>query len=219
MDITQLDPAEILQRLLEAHGLLCDTEREWIVPNAELPAIRALWHPQPNSGRLDIHVYVAKEVVIEECFAGIGVNDRGLHDAFHNFIANSLHVLLAALWNKPNPDEVLIEPWQIGQKSYTAYIGKFGTRASAGVQATVPATLFPALATAIQESGLSGGLHWVRTFFCNVAGEQTFEALLDNQEWPAGMACLQNQPWEVSSGYYSVRNFIVLRADEPLAPV
>lgn len=201
-----------LKRLMEAHGLECASQSDWVVPNGQLPAIRALWYPGESSGRLDIQVLVKEGVLIEECFAGIGSGDAGVRDAIQNFMVNSLHVLLAALWGKNDPDQVVTETWQINGKSFSAYIGNFGTRASTGGQAYVPHQLFPAIQSTISKQQIGPGLHWIRTFFCSVQGEPMFEALLDNEEWLLGVECLKSIPWEKASGYYSVRNFLVLHA-------
>ncbi|WP_240441018.1 DUF6348 family protein, partial [Pseudomonas aeruginosa] len=40
------------------------------------------------------------------------------------------------------------------------------------------------------------------------------EALFDNQPWEAGMQNLAALDWQDSQGYYSVRNFLMLK---PLA--
>lgn len=207
-----IEPALELRHLLEAHGLQCTIKDEWVIPNSELPAIRALWYPGENSGRLDIHVLMEHGVLIEECFAGIGSGKQGFTDALQNFMINSLHVFLAAFWKKNDPEQVTTETWNISNRSFIAYIGNFGTRGSEGVRAPIPNELFNSIATAVQEEELSGTTHWVRTFFCNVAGDQTFEALLDNADWPRGLHRMKALSWAKISGYYSVRNFIVLRA-------
>src|SRR6478672_925412 len=107
-----MDQSEItsrLQGLLEAHQLSCSTEREWVLPGGNLPAIRAVWNPSESTGRLDIHALVEPGVLVEECFAGIGAGDAGFNDAFQNFAMNSLHVMMAALWNLNDPDQVTTE--------------------------------------------------------------------------------------------------------------
>lgn len=207
-----IEPTLELRHLLEAHGLQCTIEDEWVIPNSELPAIRALWHPGKNSGRLDIHVLMEHGILIEECFAGIGSGKQGFTDALHNFMINSLHVFLAAFWGKNDPEQVTTETWNISGRSFIAYMGNFGTRGSEGVRASIPDELFGSIVAAVQEEKLSGMTHWVRTFFCNVADNQTFEALLDNDDWPRGLNRLKEISWEKSSGYYSIRNFILLQA-------
>ncbi len=207
-----LAPLTELKALFEGHGLPCALHDEWLVPNGEFPGVRALWHPRETSGRLDVQVWLDQEACIEECFAGIGSGGDGLRDALRNFAINSFHVLLAAIWQQNDPDQVTTERWTLDGRAYTAYVGNFGTRATEGTQPHVPQELFPAIERALKNTRLTGDTHWARFFFCNLDGEQTFEALLDNQDWEDGLACLQSVPWVQCAGYYSVRLFIVLRA-------
>lgn len=206
-------PLTELKELFESHGLSCALHKEWLVPNGEFPAVRALWHPRETSGRLDVQVWLNKEVCIEECFGGVGSGSQGMRNAFENFAVNSFHVLLAAIWHKNDPDQVTTEQWMIGGQPFTAYIGNFGTRASENGESHVPGELFPAIERAVKSLQLSGDTHWARFFFCNLNGEQTFEALLDNREWEGGLICLKSIPWMQCAGYYSVRLFMVLRAE------
>lgn len=174
--------------------------------------MRGYWHPREHGGRLDIQVLLEGGTLIEECFAGIGPNDKAFGDALHNLMVNSLHVLLAALWDANDPQQVTTEQWTIGDKVFVARIGNFGTRAANGATPDVPQALFPALERAIRSEALTGGTHWVRVFFANLDGCPTFEALLDNEPWENGLTCLKSTPWLAKDGYYSVRNFILLQA-------
>jgi len=211
MNTTEL--AVALKKIMESHGLACTMENDWVFPNGQLPAICAFWYPSEKfTGVLSVRVLIEDGVVVEECFGGIGAEDAGARDALENFMRNSLHVMLAAFWGKHDPEQVSIETWEIGGRNFNAYIGPFGTRTMAGCQhAHIPRQLFPAMQSAIVHQPFSGKLHWVRIFFSNYNGEPTFEALLDNEEWPAGIECLQAIPWKKTNGYYSVRNFLVIR--------
>lgn len=204
--------SDFLLRLFERHSIECTTHNNWIVPNSELPAIRATWFPGPFSGRLNVQAFVRDGMTIEECFAGLGEGAVGLHDSLTNFTVNSFHVLLAALWNQNDETQVTTENWSIGGRQYTAFIGNFGTRGSEGVIADIPADLFAQVESVIKLESLMGDLHWFRFFFCNVAGRRTFEALKDNETWDSGTRCLEGVQWADSMGYYSVRLFVVLRA-------
>jgi hypothetical protein len=200
-----------LVELFRSHGIQSSIDEDWVLPESSPHAIRAHWHPGDTTGRLDVHVLVGDELVIEECFAGIGAGALGLNDALANFTINSFHVLLATFWNLNDASQVTTESWSISGVSYTAHIGNCGTRASEGVEPFIPQSLFPAIAQAIQAENLHGELHWFRFFFCNVAGEYTVESLRDNEEWNRGKELLHEIPWEPSPGYYSVRLFLALR--------
>lgn len=209
-----MEQSEITARLqmsLEAHQLSCATEREWVLPGGQLPAIRALWHPSDSTGRLDIHVLVEPDLLVEECFAGIGAGDEGFNDAFANFIVNSLHVMMAALWDRNDPDQVMVERWKINGTDFNAYIGNFGRRSSDGVDVSVPRELFPAIEKGLKAQALKPGVHWLRTFVASFKGQLTLECLLDNENLPDGISLLRTIAWPQSDGYYSFRNFIMLR--------
>jgi len=210
---------DYLCALLESHGLAFTTHEDWVVPYDKLPAIRALWHPGEPTGRLDVQVINEDQSIIEECFAGFDTGNGALHDAFENFTRNSFHVLLAAVWDVNDPDQVTVEHWEIGGKPFTAYIGNYGTRSADGITPRIPDTLFADIERAIRDETLAGDLHWFRLFFANFSGSPTFEALMDNEVWAAGRRCLEAAPWVKSDGYYSVRLFLMLRAQSHPADV
>ena len=203
---------EYLSRLFDAHGLAHVTEGDWIAPDGELPAMRAIWHPGDATGRLDVHVVLPDKTIIEENFAGIGEAEDGLNDGMANFTRNSFHVFLSALWGRTDEEQVTMENWSMGDRAYMAHIGNFGTRGSAGMQPPIPEGLFARLETAIRTGPLTAPTHWFRFFFCNLNGDFTVEALRDNEPWDAGEHALRSAGWSAQDGYYSVRLFLMLRA-------
>jgi len=56
--------------------------------------------------------------------------------------------------------------------------------------------------------------HHDAQIFAPPGNQRTVEALFDNQPWEAGMQNLAALDWQDSQGYYSVRNFLMLK---PLA--
>jgi hypothetical protein len=120
--------------------------------------------------------------------------------------------LLAALFGKNDPDQVVTESWLVYGKKYTAYIGNFTTRAGDDVAAHIPESLFDRIQRTIQREHLTNDIHWFRLFFCNLANEFTFEALKDNEIWEEGARCLEAADWRRDDGYYSLRVFLVLCA-------
>lgn len=201
-----------LSELIKRHGVSYHIEDEWVVPLGKLPAIRATWYPREHNGRLEVDVLLDNGVLINECFGGFGDGDDGVRDALENFCVNSLHVFLAAFWGKNDPEQVTTETWEIGANRYTVYIGNFGTRGSAEVSPDVPGGLFESIERTIKNEPLDGQYYWIRHFFCDVKGDQTFEALLNNKVWESGLQNLKLMHWKKSDGYYSVRNFMILCA-------
>jgi hypothetical protein len=185
---------------------------EWVVPNGELPAIRGTWHPGETHGRLDVEVQVGDDMLIEECFAGIGAGDAGLADRFQHFTINSFHVLLSALWSQHDPEQVEIESWSVMGRQFRVFIGNVGTRSSSGAKLSLPVEWMPKLASAVQSEPLDQDLHWFGIYVANINGEFTVEALKDNEPWPTGLTTLASCGWEPCGSFYSARLFIVLRA-------
>lgn len=205
-----------LSELLGAHDVPYHIKDEWIVPYGRLPAIRATWFPREHNGVLEVEILLESEKIINECFAGIGVGNEGITDALQNFCVNSLHVLLAAFWERNYPEQVTTEVWSIYSKPYTVYIGNFGTRGSDGISPEIPHDLFETIEHTIKNEPLNEEIYWFRSFFCNLSGEQTFEALKNNDIWESGLRSLKSLTWKRSEGYYSVRNFLVLKATASL---
>lgn len=205
--------AQTLMDLMTHHGLSCGMHAQWVVPNGELPAIRALWQQLETSGRLDIQVVLERGRYIEECFAGVGTGPAAFADAFNNFMVNSLHVLLSSLWGICDERHVTHERWHVGGRHFTAYVGGIGKRTSAGIRVDPPPDLFDIVERSICQESLAGDIHWFRFFFGNLSGQHTYEALRDNEPWEAGIAALNEIAWPKADGYYSFRNFIVLRAE------
>ena len=202
---------QTMAELLSAHGIPLHEEGEWVIPYGELPALRATWFAGEKSGRLDVEVLLPDNRVIDECFAGMGEHQEGIKDAVHNFSVSSFHVFLAAFWKINDSEHVTTQEWIVGGKQYIAYIGNFGTRGSVEANASIPEGLLDAIKTAVMNEDSSSGTQWYRCFFCNIAEEFSFEALANNEPWASGVTALQQLDWEKSAGYYSVRNFLVLR--------
>jgi len=201
---------KFLSALFENHGLPCGIENDWVIPNSQLPALRARWFP-PEPGKLfgvlSVEALLDGGILIEECFGGFDEND-----GLANFTRNSFHVLLAALWGKNDPEQVRTEQWLVNKKNYTAYIGNFGTRAFKGSVVNIPDDLFSSIEKAIRLEPLSKNIHWFR-LYCNISSKNDFifEALKDNKPWENGMNCLKNISWKVNDRFYSIRLFILLQ--------
>ena len=206
-----LTPQAWLLELFKHHGLASTLHHDWVLPNAELPSIRATWHPGETHGRLDVQVLVRDGVLIDERFAGIGAGDVGLADGLRNFTINSFHPLLSALWHHHDRDQVETAAWAIDGRHFDAFIGNLGTRSSTGSTPTIPTDTMQRLEAAIKREALEHDLHWFRFYVGHVKGEFTFEALKDNAPWPAGVRALDSCGWAAGDAFYSARLFMVLR--------
>ena len=115
-----------------------------------------------------------------------------------DFTVNSLHVLLSALWQRDDPQQVTNETWQIGDTSSSVCIGNFGRR-SASEPPNPPEGLFRAIEPAIRTARLTPRVHWFR-FCCGQFKESAlFEALYNNEPWPS------------TTDFYGVRLFLMMK--------
>ncbi|MCV2438571.1 DUF6348 family protein [Paucibacter sp. DJ2R-2] len=123
----ELTPQTWLLELFTRHGLASNAHDGWVLPKGELPAIRGTWQPGETHGRLDMQVLVRDDVVIEECFAGLGAGDARLSVWLENFTINSFHALQSCLWSwelesvslTHPPNEGSVQWEQQGQEKFT----------------------------------------------------------------------------------------------------
>ena len=150
-------------------------------------------------------------VTIVESFGGVGRLDEGFDSAMENFRANSLHVMLSALWNHDDPAQVSTERWDIGSTPFTAVIGNLGMRSSLATLPPPPGALFNKLHEAMRAEPLTPELHWFMFYAASIRGDLTFESLRDNEPWQAGVEALRSLAWEPTDGFYSARLFLILK--------
>lgn len=201
-----------LQAILAGHGLPIPAYGEWLLPYSDLPAICAVWHGDSGTRLLEVIVKLPDGTEIVEGFAGTGDLDAAFDDAFDNFMRSSLHVMLSGLWGVHDPEQIDSYNWEIAGKRYTAFIGNYVSRSTENSNSHVPPKLDARLTFTIQRERLTQEFHWFRLFVANMQGQFVFEALKDNEDWPAGLDCLNSCDWPTSDGYYSLRQFVLLRA-------
>jgi hypothetical protein len=206
-----VDLKKYLYTLFESHQIPYQTSDEWILPYGRLPAIRATWFPKEKQGIFEVEVLLEDERIINECFSGFTSGEEGILNGLENFCINSFHVFLSAFWDKHCSDQVEIEQWSIGDKHYNVYIGNCITRATNAIQPNIPSALFETIEKSMRESNFEFNTSWSRVFFANVSGDFTFEALKENEIWEEGLSNLKPLPWHVTEGFYSVRNFLILK--------
>lgn len=206
-----VDLHKYLRELFKSHEVPFHVENEWVVPFGTLPAIRGTWYQNEHSGVFEVEVLLEDKRILNECFSGFGIGEQGILNGLENFCINSFHVLLAAFWSKAVPAQVDIEKWTINGSLYDVYIGNFGTRATEGVEPHIPNNFFESIENTIKNEKINHDLSWFRLFFGSVSGNFTIEALKDNEYWGSGESLLKSQEWQTPLGFYSVRNFIILR--------
>lgn len=205
-----------IQQLFEQHSIPYKMEEDWLIPYGDFvqyPAIRLLWFPYTKNGCLQVEVFHYDQTLMIECFAGVGVGEVAIEDAFHNFTVNSFHVFAVAFWKLKQDNQVTIEQWQISGKSYTAYLGTIGTRQMhLDCFPVLPENWFTQFTTDIKHDTALGHLSWFRLFVGNNKDHLSVEVLKNNEPWEEAQEHVRKLPWASSEGYYSIRQFVILKA-------
>lgn len=210
-----------LIRILFAHGLLaCRLESGWNVVDGRFPAIRTtLCHERSGTARtvlqLDVDVLLP-DAIMRESFMGQGVNRAAAaKDAMHNFCVSSLHVMLAGIWDRIDPEHLDIDRWSIGGKEWVAYRGRMIIKCHDTTAVTLPPSLEGIIDALLRQRALAGTFHWFRMYFSVINhATVTVEALFDNQRWPDAEAAIRQLPWQITQDFFSIRTFYILRHDE-----
>ena len=211
---------DLVEELLAAHGIRTGRYRGWLVDveGRLLPPVCAqLTTENPRDGmvtaRLDVEVIASDHHRIGESFAGMGGDAReAAVSAVENFARSSLHVLLAALWEMPDEEQVTTDAWTLDGGVYRVTLGNYTIRSFGGAPVAVPDELIGQLHSLVTSLPAAEELYWVRAFYCSLHGSrETVEVLLNNESWPAAENALAALPWERRPTYYSVRLFLVLR--------
>ncbi|MEM6462386.1 MAG: DUF6348 family protein [Pseudomonadota bacterium] len=215
--ITRSQVMKDLQALMDAHGVKLKALDGWLVTGNTFPAMRGSWLPQIGNqptGRLDIQVVVDGKRLMTESFAGMGEGPGRYADALRNFSLGSLHVMLSALWARPQTNKVSVENWTSPDISWKAHVGEFVSRCLGPDEIAYPTKLLGRFQKALMEHDLDARVHWLRSFYSNTGGgEALVEVLLDNERWKIGEEVLSRADWPHSDYYYSLRNFLII---EPL---
>jgi hypothetical protein len=208
-----VDLGDILAEIFRGHGIECSRVQDaWLAPNDELPAIRALWLPGDQVGHLDVQVLLPDGSIIDEAFAGLGDGEQGLADALQNFVSSSLHVLLAGLWGIIEEGQLDIEEWQIGDRSYSLYLGNYAIRSFQTQEIDPPDQLFQIAEQMIRSEQPPSEISWYRFYMANLRSGHSYEVLRNNEAWHAMNAQMPNVDWPERDHFYSFRLFMLLRA-------
>ena len=215
----QFSATDLLARTFEDHGLKASVRGDWVVLGPDFPAIQAHFHDQgPNAASLlEISLFVPGSGMLIEGFAGLGSSGQDrLHDAFVNFQANSLHVLLSAFYGTTEEGQVEIERMETETGTWEWHLGPLGFRdygGGANPSPDVPDGLLDTIRQTLRgHQPTHGETHWVRCFHCERGSDTPSieEFLIDNVICPDGQDALSELTWQRRQAPYSVRHFAVL---------
>lgn len=211
---------KILEEIFEAHGIESTEYNGWLLPNNNLPAVKAYWYPDASEhvGQLTIELLMEEGEnegtnIIVESFAGMGKVEDRLNSALDNFMRNSLHPFLSAFWDN-STKEITVDKWEIGGEVYSAYIGDYGVVNRQGDDFKIPDDYFEIIKKAICDEKLESNIHWFNLFYANFDPiDNQATALMDNVAWDTGSKAITSASWSRLDGYYHVREFIILRRE------
>lgn len=196
--------------------IVASNDKKYLVRSPKLAGqiVNESHHPTFVSVQLDILVELFDRRVLIESFAGFGNNqEEAIENSMQNFLCNSLHVLLNAFYDIKD-EQANEENWRINDKDWNAIIGGFGVKTFEKVPVQVPETVFPTFETLIKKQKLNKDIHWFRLFYAQQNKQfLDCETLFDNEVWEEANKELAKLNWELIKGYYSVRNFLILKND------
>jgi hypothetical protein len=207
---------EPLMDLLKGHGLDVTTYDGWLAVNNNLPVLCGSYRVtrlEPTVMlHMDIELRLSAERSIWEQSGNWGATEeKAVGMGLFKFCTGAFHVFLSAYWDHHEPDQVEIEHWTIGGAPWNAYTGAMISNASEGQKAGFPKEYMAAVEEAIGAIPLTPEDHWFSFYGANHKNELTMEARLDNEIWPEFNEKLAELNWPPAEGFYSQRNFILLR--------
>lgn len=213
-----VDVQEGLRKLMGRHGLSVFDDGGALAVQGnpariEARIVREMTHPQTLVVQLDVNTTLQDGLVIIESCAGTGsTRDDATLNALKNFSIYSLHVLLAAVWNRIEPSQVEIETWNVSGVSWQVVLGPCAMRHQPPDGPTLPQDAFPLFQRAIVESPLDGDWNWFRWYYADSkVSPLDFEALKNNEPWPPGIEALRKVRWPIVTNFWSARQFLVLK--------
>ncbi len=207
---------DIIDDLLRGHGLSVSSHEGWAIVNNDLPGLRGAYELRPRESgvmlQMDIELRLGSGRSIWEHYAGWGDSEKqAVGEAVYKFCAGAFHVYLSAYWNHHEPDQVEIERWTIGDTQWDAYVGNMIQNASEGQKSGFPRDYMTLVQQAISSETFSREDHWFSFYGANLKGDLTMDSRLDNDSWQAVNEKLASLEWPEATGFYSTRNFILLR--------
>ena len=219
-----MNPLQAMQKLFARHGVDVKGDNGWLSSDGGHPKLAAyIAHltEQRNGVRtqLDVEVAVNDNLTIVESFADTASSSHdAINAAYFNFSSSSLHVLLSAVWNIPQGEQVVLESWECTRNKWEAHVGPCVRKNSTGdPDVDPPRELYTALEGLTAEAALDSRIHWIRVYFANIDKNKTItEVLLDNEPWVQAESRIKSLAWPALDRFYSARMFIILKPLEKI---
>lgn len=163
--------------------------------------------------QIDICIKVDEHRTMIQSFPGVGRNeDESIVNAFENFFAHSLHLILATFFRK-GEDEVTLEGWNIAEiprKVIFSHAIRKGNVPESLTNGEFP--WFSELEERLKALELPPGIHWVEMHFAQVDGDMLLcDVRLDNEEWQPAQMDIAFLGWPPGESFYSIRMFLTIQ--------
>ena len=205
-----------LQVLFNNHGIATiPLEQKFLLVAKQLALVESsVTHqnfPDYISSRLNIRLTI-KDSVIIECFGDVSDTlEDAIEQNLQNFARNSLHVIIGALQDASEDEQLNVEQWEINGHSWKIYYSNCGIKSAGNNDVHIPSELFGRIENVISSLPLTEEYHWFRFFFCCSDSEvYATEFLYDNNVLAEAEQDLLSLDWELTPEYYSLRLFFIL---------
>ncbi len=210
---------ELLLELLQVHGASATIAGDFIHFSDSKMKVHAwvpklYWYQTGEPVQLHILFDVVEGLRISEIFVGVGdTEDEAVLDAFRNFSATTLHVLLSSLLNIES-DHAYQEEWTIGGNKRQVIVGDMYVHGTVPAPSGELATWYENVVRKIRDQHLGPEIHWIRVYCAQTAGKSAAcEVLLDNSVWNGMQTELASIKMPYDSDFYSCRIFLVVDGD------
>lgn len=203
--------------LLNSHGLGAIRFEDWVMVENDFPAFRAFYYPPieaGQSGRLDVQVLLAEDVIVEECFAAFGDSEaEAISGALAQFALSMFHPIIQGCCGHKDDDQVVSEIWKIGHFSrLKIWSGNIAMRLSEGISVDVPHNWLNSVADVARRTPFRKGYNWASLYFARVNEELPIsDCRLNNDPWPAGAEMTKALDWPPVHGFYGARLFVLIK--------
>ncbi|HEX8657322.1 MAG TPA: DUF6348 family protein [Hymenobacter sp.] len=206
-----------LQALFNNHGIpTIPLEQKFLLVSKQLALVESRINqqefPDGVSSRLDVSLTI-KDSIIIECFGDVGTTkEAAIENNLQNFARNSLHIIVGALQDVQEDEQIDIEQWEVNQHVWKVYTGNYGLKSIGNQSVHIPAELYTRIESIIHRLPLCREYHWFRFFFsCNNSQISTAEFLYDNEVLSEAEEELTSLDWQLTADFYSVRLFLIFR--------
>jgi hypothetical protein len=168
---------------------------------------------------LDICVkFYSQQVVESYCDYG-KTRELARANSLEDFTLSCLYPLLTCMLHIPSSN-LEVQTWLVNGQAYQVYWGDYVVKTIGGVVNDLPVSLIFRLKSLIKNLSLVNDYHWISWYAGFPKGQlDTTGFLLDNTAHEEGEHIIKTTPWPPVQGYYSVRNFLVLKKCNKTIPI